>query len=99
MDFSRLEPAMCKCSRKPLPELVAAWSARTQERVKQVMLSGKRLNFDALKKEAQMLASLGRGGPAAFAEQHAHYGHFCDECPYRAHTPFRETLVVDRPES
>lgn len=97
MDFSRLDPDMCRCSKKSLPTLVAEWSKRANERVQSVVTSGKFLDFEALKKEAQMVASIARRGPAAFAQQNAHHGHFCDECPYRAHTPFKETLAVDRP--
>ncbi len=95
MNIERLDPDMCACARKPLQTLVAEWSARARARVAEIIRQGKVVNMDAMKHEAKMLASLGRSGPAAFAETNREFGHFCDECPYRKKVPHREALASD----
>jgi guanyl-specific ribonuclease Sa len=95
MDHSKLDPDLCKCSKQSLASLVASWSKRAQDRVQAVIASGKPVDMSAVKHEAQLVASMARGGPMAFAQQNAHYGHFCEECPYRRRTPMRSTLAVD----
>lgn len=94
-DLSRLNPGDCSCRDRPLAVLVARWSASASERLAAAISSGLAVNFEAVKKEAALVASIGRKGPMAFAPENTHYGHFCDTCPYRAKTPLRETLAVD----
>lgn len=95
MDHSKLDPDVCRCRKDSLPRLVSSWSKRAQERVIAAINSGLPIDMSAVKHEAQLVASLSRGGPMAFAEQNAHYGHFCDTCPYRKRTPLSSTLAVD----
>lgn len=95
MDHSKLDPDVCGCRKKELPILIAKWSKRVQARVVKSVTSGKPVNMGTLKHEAKLVQSLARGGPMAFAQENAHYGHFCDECPFRRRTPLDETLTVD----
>lgn len=95
MDHSKLDPDHCSCRNKPLPNLVASWSKRAQDRLLAAIKDGRPVNVDAVKQEAQLVASLARGGPMAFAEANAHYGHFCPECPFRKRTPLGESLAVE----
>ena len=95
MDHSNLDPDMCKCRRNELSRLIASWSGRAQKRIESAIASGKTIDMNAVKHEAQLVASLARGGPMAFAENNTHYGHLCDECPYRKRSPLRSTLAVD----
>lgn len=95
MNIERLDPDMCKCTRKPLPQLIAEWSARAKARIAELVKQGKAVNTDALNHEAKMLASIGRNGPAAFAETNRAFGHFCDDCPYRKKVPHREALGAE----
>lgn len=95
MDHSQLDPDVCKCSKRSLPLLVSDWAKRAQDRLTDALKTGRPIDMSAVKHEAQLVASLARGGPMAFAPQNSHYGHFCDECPYRRRTPLRSTLAVD----
>lgn len=95
MDHSNLDPDMCRCRKTELPKLIASWSGRAQSRIEDAIKTGLAIDMNAVKHEAQLVASLARGGPMAFAPNNAHYGHLCDSCPYRKRTPMRSTLAVD----
>lgn len=96
MDHSKLDPDHCRCRNKPLPGLIADWSPRAQERILEAIKQGKPVNMDAIKHEAQLVASLARGGPMAFAPDNANYGHFCADCPFRKRAPNVVSLAVER---
>lgn len=95
MDHSNLDPDMCKCRKTELPRLVAAWSRTAQARIEAAVQKGLPIDMSAVKHEAQLVASLAKGGAAAFALQNTHYGHLCETCPYRKRTPMRSSLAVD----
>lgn len=97
MDHSNLDPDVCRCRKESLAKLVSSWSKRAQDRVLAAISAGKKIDMSAVKHEAQLVASISRGGPMAFAKQNEHYGHFCDDCPYRKRTPLSSTLAVDPP--
>lgn len=96
--YSRLDPEMCKCSKKELPQLVSEWKPRARERLVAILKAGGKINMDRVKHEAQLMVGISKGGGQAFAEHNGEYGHFCDDCPYRKKRPFREKLAVDRTE-
>jgi len=94
MDHTKLTPDSCKCRGADLAKLVASWSKRAQSRVEQAFKDGLPVDVSAVRHEAQLVASIARGGPMAFAPENQHYGHFCPDCPYRRRTPMRSTLAV-----
>ena len=99
MDHSKIQPADCKCRNQQLPSLVSSWSKRAMSRIQEAMENGQAVDVDAVKHEAQLVASLGRGGPMAHAEKNLGYGHLCEDCPFRKRTPLTSTLGVDRPKA
>lgn len=95
MDHSNLDPDMCRCRKTELPRLVATWARSAQARIEVAVQQGKPIDMNAVKHEAQLVASLAKGGAAAFAPQNTHYGHLCETCPYRKRAPMRSSLAVD----
>lgn len=94
-DFSRLDPDLCACSKKTLPEVISSWKFRARDRLVAILKAGGKIDMNRVKHEAQLVTGIPKAGGQAFAEQNGDYGHFCDDCPYRKKRPLVERLAVD----
>lgn len=87
MEIRELRPEMCKCRQKTLAEQMADWGRRATKRILDAITSGRPVDMARLNHEANLAASVARGGASPFAARNLGYGHLCDECPYRLKNP------------
>ena len=90
VDIRALDPSMCKCREKGIAHLMSEWSQRVLGRIKKAIEDGRPINLKRLQHEAQLTASIARGGKSAFAAHNVEFGHLCDECPYRLKNPAKK---------